>query len=66
MKIIKITLPLLLLAAMGCSSPKDVEPVKLKFDESSFSNESISLSLSLLQLESGMYSSELSDVESYS
>lgn len=48
MKLVKATLPFVLLMVSGCSSVSDVEPAELRFNEDSFSNDSISNSLSQL------------------
>lgn len=45
MKIAKAILPISIFFASGCSSLNDVEPVELRFNEDSFSNDSISDSL---------------------
>lgn len=48
MKLAKAVLPLFLFMVSGCASVKDVEPAELRFTEDSFSNDSISSSLSQL------------------
>ncbi|MCY9866130.1 DotD/TraH family lipoprotein [Vibrio coralliirubri] len=48
MKLAKATLPFIVFLASGCSSVNDVEPAQLRFSEDSFSNDSISSSLSQL------------------